>query len=462
MRRFSSNDSEKIASRTRKPLYPKTTMDIFELKTNLDSSQVGENMYALMQALYPICRSITGDGVRESLALIQRHIPLRVHEVPSGTKVFDWTVPKEWNIRDAYVKNSKGERLIDFQKSNLHVVSYSMPVRKNLALEELKKHLHTLPDHPDWVPNRTSYYREDWGFCLSHNQLLDLPSGEYEVCIDSSLDEGHLTYGECFLQGEREEEVLITSNICHPSLCNDTLSAVVLVTFLAKHLQSLRLRYSFRFLFTPATIGPITWLSLNEARVSNIKHALSAACVGDPGKSTYKKSRRGNAEIDRAVSHVLKHSGAEYGMRDFVPYGYDERQFSSPGFDVPMGSLMRTPESVLLEHHTSADNLELVQPEYLADSFSKYLQVIALLEGNKKYLNLNPKCEPQLAKRGIYRAIGGQSVKDKELAMFWVLNLSDGEHALLDIAERSGLPFGLIKDAADILSSHDLLAAMAE
>lgn len=432
-------------------------MDIPELKTTLDSSQVGQNMYALMQALYPICRSITGDGVRESLTLVQRHIPLEIHEVPSGTNVFDWTVPKEWNIRDAYVKNSRGERVIDFRKSNLHVVSYSIPIRKTLALEELKKHLYTLPDHPDWIPYRTSYYHENWGFCLSHNQLLELQEDEYEVCIDSSLEKGHLTYGECFLQGERDDEVLITSNTCHPSLCNDTLSAVVLVTFLAKHLQWLRLRYSYRFLFTPATIGPISWLALNESRVSKIKHALSAACVGDAGKSIYKKTRRGEAEIDRAVSHVLKHSGKPYEIWDFVPYGYDERQFSSPGFDVPMGSLMRTPDSLSIEHHTSADNLEFVQPEYLADSFYKYLQIMAVLEGNARYLNRNPKCEPQLGKRGIYRALGGPYAKHSELAMFWVLNLSDGQHALLDIAEKSRLPFDFIKGAADTLAAHDLL-----
>jgi len=432
-------------------------MNIFELKTDLDSSQVGHEMYALMEELYPLCRSITGNGVRESLALVQRHIPLEIHEVPSGTKVFDWTVPNEWNIRDAYIKNSKGEKIIDFQKSNLHVVSYSIPVHKKLSLRELTKHLHTLPGRPDWVPYRTSYYVENWGFCLSHTQFLGLQDDEYEVCIDSRLEEGHLTYGEYYLKGKLNDEVLITSNICHPSLCNDTLSSVVLLTFLAKHLRSLGLRYSYRFLFTPATIGPITWLCLNEARVSNIKHALSAACVGDPGKSTYKKSRRGDAEIDRAVSHVLKHSGKDYEVWDFVPYGYDERQFSSPGFNVAMGSLMRTPDSLSVEHHTSADNLELVQPEYLADSFSKYLQVIAVLEGNTKYLNKNPKCEPQLGKRGIYRALGGPHVRNGELAMFWVLNLSDGEHALLDIAEKSGLSLDLIKDAADILSAHDLL-----
>jgi len=437
-------------------------MNISDLKRTLNPNEVGRQMYQLISELYPICRSITGEGFRETLRIIMKHIPLQVHEIPTGTKVFDWSVPKEWNIKDAYVKNLQGERIIDFRESNLHVVSYSIPVKAKLSLAELKEHLFTLPDHPDWIPYRTSYYEETWGFCLSHNQFLELRDEEYEVCIESSLKKGHLTYGEYYLEGESTDEVLVSCHACHPSLCNDNLSGVALATFLAKYLSPLSLRYSYRFLFIPGTIGSITWLCLNEGRVSKIKHGLVVACVGDPGRSTYKKSRRGDAEIDRTVAHVLKHSGQDYEIMDFFPYGYDERQYCSPGFNLAVGCLMRTPHGRFPEYHTSADNLDLVQPEYLGDSFSKYLAVLDILENNRKYLNKNPKCEPQLGKRGLYRATGGQRGKNDQLAMLWVLNLSDGQHTLLDIADRSGLEFDLIRSAADLLLKHDLLQECPE
>jgi aminopeptidase-like protein len=389
---------------------------------------------------------------------LQEHIPLEVHEVPTGTRVFDWTVPKEWNIKDAYIKNSLGDKVIDFAKSNLHVVSYSTPVKKRISLEELKTHIFTLPEHPDWVPYRTSYYTENWGFCLSHRQLLELVDEEYEVCIDSTLDNGHLTYGECYIKGETNPEVLFSTHICHPSLANDNLSSIAIATFLAKHLSTCLLKYSYRFLFTPGTIGSITWLHLNEPQVSKIKHGLVLACMGDPGKVSYKKSRQGNAEIDRAMQQVLKDSGNPYDVVDFSPYGYDERQFCSPGFDLPVGCLMRTPHGKFLEYHTSADNLDFVQPQYLADSFSKCMTVLQLLEDNRIYVNLNPKCEPQLGRRGLYGTIGGQTDgKVRELAMLWVLNLSDGKHSMLDIAEKSGLEFNLVRNAADELHRHNLL-----
>jgi aminopeptidase-like protein len=433
-------------------------MNVTDHKMAFHPEEVGPEMYRLVAELYPICRSITGNGFRETLNIIKSHIPLKIHEVPSGTQVFDWIVPKEWNIKDAYVKNSKGSRVIDFRKSNLHVVSYSVPVKAEMPLAELKQHLFTLPEHPDWIPYRTSYYNETWGFCLSHRQFLELKDETYEVCIDSSLEKGHLTYGEYYLEGKETSEVLISCHACHPSLCNDNLSGVALVTFLAKHLSSCFLRYSYRFLFLPGTIGAIAWLCLNEARVSKIKHGLVATLLGDAGHSTYKKSRQGHAEIDRAVSLMLKHSGKDYTILDFSPYGYDERQFCSPGFNLPVGCLMRTPHGQFPEYHTSADNLDFVKPEYLADSFFKYWAVMEILENNKKYFNQNPKCEPQLGRRGLYRLIGGQeNVKLNELAMLWVLNLSDGSHSLLDIAERAGIKFDFIKKAADLLLQHDLL-----
>jgi aminopeptidase-like protein len=435
-----------------------------EMALNLDDpNDIGQEMYRLISELYPICRSITGDGFRATLDIVKRHIPLQVHEVPTGTEAFDWSVPKEWNIKDAYVKNSKGEKVIDFKESNLHVVGYSVPVRAKMSLTQLREHLYTLPDRLDWIPYRTSYYHENWGFCLSHKRLLELRDEEYEVCIDSSLEEGHLTYGEYYIQGESTDEVLVSCHACHPSLCNDNLSGVALATFLAKYLTLLSLRYSYRFLLIPGTIGSITWLCLNEAQVSNIKHGLVVACVGDPGRPTYKKSRRGDAEIDRAVIHVLKCSGEEYEIMDFSPYGYDERQFCSPGFNLAVGCLMRTPYGRFPEYHTSADNLDLVHPEYLRDSFSKYLAVLDVLENNKRYLNQNPKCEPQLGRRGLYSVMGGQTERrERELAMLWVLNLSDGQHTLLDIADRSGMRFDLIQSVADILLGHGLLQECSE
>src|SRR4030042_2677671 len=295
-------------------------MNISALRTSFDPKEVGQEMYALVEKLYPICRSITGNVLRETLKIIKEDIPLEIHEIPTGTQVFDWTVPKKWNIRDAYVKDSKGERIIDFRKSNLHVVSYSIPVKKKVSLPELKEHLFTLPNNPDWVPYRTSYYKENWGFCLSHKQFLELRDEQYEVCIDASLKEGHLTYGEYYLQGQTEEEFLISCHACHPSLCNDNLSGIALATYLAKYLPSLSLRYSYRFLFIPGTIGSITWLAKNEDRAYRIKHGLVVAGVGDPGKSTYKKSRQGDAEIDRTVIHILKESGEDYEIIDFLPY----------------------------------------------------------------------------------------------------------------------------------------------
>jgi aminopeptidase-like protein len=433
-------------------------MNSADFKTVHAANDIGKDMYHLVSRLYPICRSITGNGLRETLKIIKEHIPLAMHEIPTGTRVFDWTVPKEWNIRDAYVKNSRGEKVIDFQKSNLHVVNYSVPIEKTVAFDELRSHLFTLTEHPDWIPYRTSYYKENWGFCFAHKQYLEMRDEEYQVCIDASLEDGHLTLGEYYLPGKQSEEVLISCHTCHPSLCNDNLSGVALAAFLAKHLSSQSMRYSYRFLFTPGTIGPITWLCLNEAQVSKIKHGLVVACVGDPGKLTYKKTRRGDTEIDRAVAQILAHSGDDYEIVDFSPYGYDERQFCSPGFNLPVGCLMRTPHGRFPEYHTSADNLDFVRPEYLADSFAKYLAVLHLLENNRVYVNQNPKCEPQLGKRGLYGMIGGdRDGRIDELALLWVLNLSDGQQTLLDIAERSGLPFRLIKDAADALLTHDLL-----
>jgi aminopeptidase-like protein len=413
---------------------------------------------ALIRELYPICRSITGNGVRETLRILQKHIPVTIHEVPSGTRVFDWTVPKEWNIRDAYVKNARGEKVIDFARSNLHVVSYSVPFIGKVTLDELKQHLFSLHDYPDWIPYRTTYYNEAWGFCVSHKQLLELQNEEYEVYIDSSLDDGHLTYGEYFLRGETADEILISTHTCHPSLCNDNLSGIALVTALAKSVSGRARRYSYRFLFTPGTIGSITWLAQNEERVPLIKHGFVVAGVGDRGTLHYKKSRRGGAEIDRAFAHVLKHAPDGGQLLDFSPYGYDERQFCSPGFNLPVGRVSRTPHGQYPEYHTSADNLDFISADALRDSFQKCAAVLDVLESNRTYLNQNPKCEPQLGRRGLYSAVGAQTDrKAQEMAILWILNLSDGSRSVLDIAEISGYECAVIKSIANLLVKHELL-----
>jgi len=431
-----------------------------EFEKLFKSEQIQNEMYDLMVELYPICRSITGDGVRQTLKILKKHINLEVIEVPTGTQVLDWKIPKEWNIKDAYLIDPDGKKIVDFKKSNLHVLNYSAPVKRKISLNELKTHLYTMPNHPDWIPYRTSYYQENWGFCIPYNQYHNLDDVEYEVFIDSTLSDGHLTYGEYFIKGETDDEVLISCYVCHPSMCNDNLSGIVLTTFLAKFLEKSRNHYSYRFLFIPETIGSITWLATNERNVSKIKHGLVATCVGDSGCITYKKSRKGNAEIDKVVVHVLKNSNENYHVLNYYPLGSDERQFCSPGFNLPVGVLSRTIYAKFPEYHTSADNLEFVKKEFLYDSYEKYLHVITVLEQNKTYVSLNQKGEPQLGSRGLYNLVGGvrnDSDKIDETALLWVLNYSDGDNSLLDIAERSNLDFKVIEKAAYALYKNNLL-----
>ena len=426
--------------------------------TTLGSQDPGTAMLDFIADLYPICRSITGEGVRETLRMIQKRIPLEMHEVPSGTNVFDWTVPLEWNVSDAYIKNEAGVRVVDFKANNLHVMSYSSPLKKRMTLEELNPHLFSLPDHPEWIPYRTSYYQENWGFCLSHKNRELLKNGEYEVVIDSTLLPGSLTYGESYLPGDNADEVLVSCHVCHPSLCNDNLSGIAVAVMLAQAMAARQRRYSYRFLFIPGTIGSITWLARNEDIVLRIKHGLVLTGVGDAGKVTYKRSRQGHAEIDRVMTQVLKDSGDPHAIIDFFPYGYDERQYCSPGFDLAVGCFMRTPHGEYPEYHSSGDNLDFVKADSLARSFSRCLEAFELLELNRTYLNQNPKCEPQLGRRGLYRAVAGQQEKQsKELALLWVLNASDGHHTLLDIAECANLPFRRIQAAAEALAEVGLL-----
>ena len=418
---------------------------------------IGSELYEFAAKLYPICRSITGDGIRRTLGMIGERIPLQISEVPTGTAVFDWTVPKEWNVRDAYIKDAAGQRVVDFQQNSLHVLNYSTPVRGKFPLSQLKEHLFTRADHPDWIPYRTSYYKPEWGFCLAHNQMLALNEPEYEVSIDTTLEDGRLTYGECYLPGRSTDEVLISVHVCHPALANDNLSGLTVATSLARLMKEKDLRYSYRFLFIPGTIGAITWLARNREIAGRIKHGLVLTCIGDAGGFHYKKSRRGSAEIDRAVANVLRHCGEASEVLEFSPYGYDERQYCSPGFNLAVGCLMRSVWGTFPEYHTSADNLDFIHPKQLALSLRVCISIFDVLENNQSYLNQNPCCEPQLGKRNLYRSTGGHSIDQEISARLWVLNFSDGEHSLLDIAERSGMPFETILGAAELLRENRLL-----
>jgi aminopeptidase-like protein len=422
------------------------------------ATQIGGDLHRFATELYPICRSITGDGIRQTLAAIGQNIPLDLREIPSGTAVFDWTVPREWNIRDAWIKGPDGQSVVEFRKCNLHVMNYSTPVHATVSLEELQPNLYSIPEHPEWIPYRTSYYKDAWGFCLPHRQLLALQEGDYEVCVDSTLEDGALTYGECFLPGRSSEEVLISCHACHPSLANDNLSGLAVAAFLAKHLSGRDLRYSYRFLFIPGTIGAITWLSQNLEAAKRIRHGLVLTCIGDAGGFHYKKSRRGDAEIDRAMACALRDCGEPFDVLDFSPYGYDERQYCSPGFNLPVGCLMRSVWGTFPEYHTSADNLEFISPASLAGSLRLCTAAVDVLEQNNSYVNQSPFCEPQLGKRDLYRSAGGESIGAEINARLWVLNFSDGSHSLLDIAEQSGLPFPLLSDAAMVLQEAGLLA----
>lgn len=419
---------------------------------------IGEEIHALVSRLFPICRSITGEGVRRTLGVLADHVDLAIREVPSGVQVFDWTVPQEWNVRAASIRTASGEVVVDFARSNLHLVGYSEPIARRMPLSELRAHIHTLPDQPDLIPYRTSYYSRNWGFCMAHRDYLALEEGDYDVFIDATLADGSLTYGELFLPGETGREVLLSAHICHPSLANDNCSGLAVLAFLARALAGRRRRFGYRFLFAPGTIGALCWLAGNEQHLSQIDHGLVVSCIGDGGGPVYKRSRRGDAMIDR-VMETVRCDGRKVTMTDFSPFGYDERQFCSPGFDLPVGLLQRSAFGTFPEYHTSADNLDLVRPAHLASSFRMITDIIDVIETDRMPLNLSPKGEPQLGKRGLYSTTGGhKTTPDITMAYLWVLNLADGCHSLLDIACRSGLPFSTIAAAATRLEACGLLA----
>ncbi len=428
-----------------------------ELKS-VSPEGAGAEMMRLIAELYPICRSITGNGIRSTLSKIHDVIPISITEVPTGTRVFDWTVPKEWNIRSAYLDGPDGGRVVDFQNHSLHVLNYSLPVDSHVSREELDSHLFSVPDQPDLIPYRTSYYRDNWGFCLPHRRRQALGNGTYHAVIDSDLSDGALTLGEVLIPGRLKEEVLVWSHICHPSIANDNLSGLAVTAWWAKHLaESPEPRYSYRFVWGPGTIGSITWLAKNQDRIPNIRHGLVAVLLGRPGEFCIKRSRRGETEIDRLVERVLRETESGVEIRDFDPYGYDERQFCSPGIDLPLCRLSRTPHGEYPEYHTSADNLDLISAAALDEALAACISISDALDANRIWANQLPLGEPQLGRRGLYHNTGGTNPKKREHAMLWLLNQSDGNRSLLDIAERSGLDMLLLRDVAAELESVGLL-----
>jgi aminopeptidase-like protein len=413
--------------------------------------------------LWPICRSLTGNGNRETLKILSEIVDLNIREIPSGTECFDWTVPPEWNVRDAWVKNSKGEKVIDFAENNLHLLGYSEPFNGKMLFDQLKAHLYTLPEQPDLIPYLTSYYKKRWGFCLSHSAFEKLnQNDEYEVFIDSSLDErGSMTIAEAKIEGKTENEILFSTYFCHPSLANNELSGPMVSAMIYERLKTMpNLKYTYRFVYIPETIGSICFLSqCGEYLKEHLKAGFVITCIGDDGPFTYKKSRIGNAMPDRIVELLLEQTETTYHILDFFPDGgSDERQYCSPGFNLPVGSLMRTMYGKYPEYHTSGDNKDFISFEAMEASVNKYFDVICMIENNDYYVNTMPFCEPQLGKRGLYPTLGSQkTTQDFVSAMMWILNLSDGNHDLINISRQSEIPFKTLIPVVNTLVSNGII-----
>ena len=425
-------------------------------------SRAAAELQTHIDALFPICRSITGQGLRQTLGYIADKIPLRIREVPTGTAVLDWEIPPEWNVRHAAIYTLAGDRVVDFSQHNLHLVQYSEPVDRIVSREELDTHLHSLPNQPDLIPYRTAYYRRTWGFCLSHRDRLALTDDAYRVVIVSTLEPGSLSYGECFLPGASSDEVLFSSHCCHPSLANDNLSAISVAIELARGLAGRTRRLSYRFLFMPGTIGAITWLHFNRDAADRVRHGVVLSCLGNSAPLTYKRSRRGDAMIDRYIGRLMQDAGLADRVRPFIPMGYDERQYCSPGFNLPVGCLMRSPPGSFPEYHTSADNPGFLRLQSLTDSLELLERLISILENDAIWVRTNPYGEPQLGRRGLYAQQDNHDPShcpgfDQE-TLLWVLNLADGQHSSFDMAELSGKPFMSVVAASAALAEEGLLA----
>ena len=435
----------------------------------MSGAVTGAALHAHCRALFPICRSITGPGLRQTLAYLAERIPLAVTEVPTGTRVLDWEVPREWRPRAGWIRTLDGRTVVDFADHSLHLVQYSRGVDGVLPMAELRPRLHSLPDQPELIPYRTAYYNESWGFCLPHRVLEGMTEDAYRVHIDAELVAGSLSLGECLLSGESAEEVLVSVHCCHPSLANDNLSSIAVALELARALAARPRRMTWRFLFIPGTIGSIAWLALHREELRRIRHGMVLSCLGDGGPLTWKRSRRGDTATDRIAEHVLRHEDAGNRILPFIPYGYDERQYNSPGFDLPVGALMRSPNGTFPEYHTSADNLDFVRPEHLARSYAALEHIAEVIEGNEVLLSTCPYGEPQLGKRGLYAPVGDGSPSGRsgdpalaargfdQMTLLWALNLADGRHSLLDMAERAQVPFREMRAAAEAAMRAGLL-----
>lgn len=412
------------------------------MEINSPGPGIAAELEKYFDLLWPVCRSITGAGTRESLHILKKIIPLELHEVPSGQAVFDWVVPREWNIRDAYILTPDGKKIGDFKKNNLHVLNYSIPVDCELSFEELDAHLYSIAEMPDAIPYRTSYYEEAWGFCLSHNERESLPrEGTYKVLIDSSLENGFLTYGDLVLKGETDEEILLTTYVCHPSMANNELSGPLVLAFLYQKIAAMKnRRYTYRFVFAPETIGAIVYLNRHGFHLKEkLRAGYVVTCAGDNAGFVYKRSKQNDHEVNRVALHVLEHCGNAWIAVDFFAGGSDERQYCSPGFNLPVGSLMRSMYGTYKEYHTSLDNKDFVSFEAMEKTIAVYFSIIRLLELNRFYINNLPYCEPQLGKRGLYTSVGGS----KEHALnqnkrMHLLSFADGSLDLVSIAEKRG------------------------
>ena len=436
--------------------------EICELTIETMKNEIGKEMYELLEYLFPICRSISGNGVRKTLRILQDHIPITIHEVPSGTKVFDWTVPKEWNVSDAYVMDENGEKIIDFQENNLHLVGYSVPINQTLTLSELEEHLYSLPDQPEAIPYVTSYYKERWGFCISQNQRNNLKEGTYKVFIDSELQEGSLTYGELIIPGRSEKEIFLSTYICHPSMANNELSGPVLATFLAKWLMSKPRRYTYRIIFIPETIGSIMYLNKNlETMKENVIAGFNITCVGDNGEFSYIPTRNGNTYADKIALNTLSFKYPDFISYTYLERGSDERQYNSPGVDLPVCSILRSKYGTFPEYHTSLDNLDIVSAEGLGGSYEVYKECLTTIEWNEKY---TIKClgEPQLGKRGLYPTVG---TKSSSLIVRNIMNFvayADGNHDLVDISNKINVSVQELYPIVEKLLKADLLSFLGK
>lgn len=417
----------------------------------------GQFMYQLMVRLFPICRSITGDGVRETLNIIKSYIPLNIIEVPSGTKVFDWIIPPEWNIRDAYILDEEGKKIVDFKKNNLHVVGYSIPINQKVALSELQEHLYSLEEQPDAIPYITSYYQERWGFCLTHKQRLSLKQGTYHVVIDSELKQGSLTYGELIIPGQISQEIFLSTYICHPSMANNELSGPVVTTALAKWLLAEPRRYTYRIIFVPETIGSITYLSKNLFEMKqHIVAGFNITCIGDDRQYSFLPSRNGATLADKVALSILHFSCSEFKKYSFLDRGSDERQYCSPGVDLPVVSIMRSKYGTYPEYHTSLDDLNLVTPNGLQGGYAALKNCLELIENNR-YYKVTCIGEPQLGKRGLYPSIGTRNVKKAVNLILDFLAYSDGAHDLIEISRILEVPPWQLYDVVDKLRSANLI-----